>query len=261
MKHHSRRFALVLSLVGALACLAAPTVSRATSTVLPGWDLFETPAGGTTFMGIPFMGVPLGTFDFGGSIGVKSVGTTDTVVHRLGGATGPGPAGPIPIEMLALNLQSVVPVFGPDFAWITLQSTHAGPPTVGAISPIVFGPEGIPHGTFDSFFDVYFDVHVGSPFGPIALTDHLILSGSGNFWAHDAAPGALLIPDVNYLLDGSTTGEDFWIVGGLTESHPSAMHMVMPAAVPFGFSPGLGLLLASGLLSAGRWRRQRAQKV
>jgi hypothetical protein len=41
--------------------------------VLPGYDLFET-TGDTTFGGVAFQGVPLGTFNFGGTIGVQNTG-------------------------------------------------------------------------------------------------------------------------------------------------------------------------------------------
>jgi hypothetical protein len=32
-------------------------------------------------------------------------------------------------------------------------------------------------------------------------------------WSNEAPPGALIIPGVNYMLDGKTTANDFWPVG------------------------------------------------
>lgn len=66
-------FSAVLTLVG---------VANAGPVVNPGYDLFESlPC--TTFGGVAFQGVPIGTFNFGGTIGTKSVGVTDRIIQRL----------------------------------------------------------------------------------------------------------------------------------------------------------------------------------
>ena len=67
--------AMLLVLAVLFATLCFPGASGA-DLVLPGYDLLET-SPGTTFGGVAFHGVPLGTFDFGGTIGVKNVGNTD----------------------------------------------------------------------------------------------------------------------------------------------------------------------------------------
>src|SRR5438105_138265 len=72
---------LIVVCLGLLAALAVPSVSRADNRVAPGWDLFATQPG-TSFMGVPFTGVPLGTFNFGGTIGTQPTGDTDTIVQR-----------------------------------------------------------------------------------------------------------------------------------------------------------------------------------
>lgn len=242
--------------------------SQAASSVLAGWDLFQTDSGGTTFMGQAFAGVPLGNFDFGGSIGLKPVGQTDTIVQRLGGSSAPGPLPNVPIEMLALQLMSVAP-FDPPGAlplatyFITLQSSHGGPASSGNIQ-VTFGAEGANHGTFDSLLDVYFDLRIGALNGPIVFSDHLGLFGDDSQWGHTAPPGAVQIDGVNHNLNGLNTNNDFmpFIV---MESHPSgAMHTAGPAQqfppppIPFGFSPGMGLALCSGLVGLGHLRRKLA---
>jgi hypothetical protein len=254
----------------AFALSALPQESRAAATVLAGWDLFET-AGGTTFMGVPFVGVPLGSFDFGGSIGVKPTGTTDTIVERMGNSVGPGLTAPVPIELVALQLVSAVPFsFGleaPALHYLTLQKHRSlleggpGPSSTGMIT-VTVGPEAPAHGTFDSFFDVYFDLRHGSLTGAIDTSGMLTMSSSGSSWGHTAPPGAI-IQDVNYLLNGTNNLNDFHPFS-VMESHPSgAMHNVQPAQfipIPFGFSPGMGIALCSALLGVGHLRRKLAAR-
>lgn len=210
-----------------LAGLAFPPRSQATSILLPGWDLLGT-QGGTTFGGVPFQGVPLGSYDFGG--GPQNVGNADTIVRRLAQAdvVAPGNSDTIPIELVALHLQSAVPAdFGVGLGtyFMTLQSERGGPASVGQMT-INFGPEGNPHGTFDSFFDVFFDIRLGGLNGPIALSDSLTLTSSGTPWSHDAPPGAILIDGVNHQLNGVDNGEDFWPAGSINGSFPNGALIV-----------------------------------
>ena len=69
--------------LAAVLLAAAANVTRADFEVEKGWDLWETDAGSTQFNGFAFEGVPLGTFDFGGSIGVQNVENADTIVQRF----------------------------------------------------------------------------------------------------------------------------------------------------------------------------------
>jgi len=270
-----RRLSLAATVLGiGLVCTLLPGTSRASITINPGWDLLETLAGGaTTFLGQNFQGVPLSSYNFGGSIGMKSVGTTDTIVQRLASASVPiGPPVTVPIEMLALQLMSVNP-FDPDGPggaplatyFVTLQSQRSlseggpGTMTLGTIDISNTG-EAATHGTFDSFFDVFFDLRAGALNGPIVNSSNLGLNSSGNGWGHNAPSGALEIEDVNYLLNGFNTDNDFWPLSAISESHPSgAMHTVQSAIpVPFGFSPGAGLLICSGLFGLTQLRRKLA---
>lgn len=247
------------------AALLLPQTSRGSAITFPGWDLFTT-GGGTSFMGVPFIGVPLVSYDFGGSIGVKATGSTDTIVERLGSSVGPGLSAPVPIELVALQLVSAVPfslgMEPADFHFLTLQTQRSiaeggpGPASTGAIT-IGFGAEGIPHGTFDSFFDVYFDLRHGSLTGPIEMASMLTMSSSGSSWAHNV-PGSLQVEDVNYKLNGTDVSNDF-MPFSVFESHPSgAMHNVQPTPIPFQFSPGLGLALCSAFYGLGHLRRRVA---
>ncbi len=216
--------AALLGVVLAGLSLAPPV--RATGTVHAGWDLLQTDAGGTVFLGRPWMGVPLGSYDFGG--GPEPTGLTDTIVERKTDAHAPSEA--IPIELVALQLKSVAPIdLGGGLAthYITLQSVRGGPGSPGRMT-IDFGPEGNPHGTFSSFFDVFFDVRLGGLTGPILMADNLQLSNQGALWSHEAPPGALLIDGVNHMLNGADILQDFW-PGPIQEVHPAgAMHTAGP---------------------------------
>src|SRR5438045_302806 len=109
MSRISRRVALVLFvsiLVPTSAALAAPV------DVEPGYDLLET-FPGTTLSGVPFTGVPIGSYNFGGSIDTKNIGVTDTILLRQAAATPgavPGTAPPIPVQMVSLQLVTTTPV-------------------------------------------------------------------------------------------------------------------------------------------------------
>ena len=253
-------------LVGAVAALLSAGVARGAIIVEPGFDLFESGAG-TTFLGLPFTGVPLGTFDFGGLIGVKNTGTTDTIVQRLTPASVPlAPAlDTIDIEMVALQLVSIAPVdvgAGFDFHYITLQVNRGvgdpppGPPTLGMMDITFDDPAG---GSFGSFLDVFFDFRIGAVDGPILnlpgnpflIPDFLTLTSTAVPWDRTPRPFALEIEGVNSLLNGVDTSGDFW-ASAFVETHPSgAMHSVQ-SAVP---APGSIALLALGGLLARRRRR------
>jgi len=237
-----RRGARVV-LAWAVVALATPVAARADFTVERGWDLFSTVTPATTFAGITFEGVPLGTFDFttgtggdfGRGIGVRSVGNADTIVKRLSTVTVPAVnmAGSTPIELVALNLRTTAPVnfgLGTDIYYETLQSQRRsgeGPlvASTGTLT-IFFGPEGDPHGTYSTTLEVNFDLRKGSPTGPIAqsLTEHLISPAPGltNEWGHNPMPpNALQIEDVNVFLKRTPghpadddRSRDFWPRGG-----------------------------------------------
>lgn len=251
--------------LAAIAALALAGSSQAGTSVDPGWDLFTT-AGGTTFMGVPFIGVPVGSYDFGGVIGVQPTGLTDTIVHRLTGASAPG--GTIPTEMVALQLMSGVP-FDPDGPgaapfgtyFVTLQSARVPlepppVPSVGSIG-ITIGPEGAPHGSFGSFFDIFFDLRFGGVGGPIVLSSDLGLTSTGTLWEHAAPIGSLVIEGVNHDLAGpGDTSHDFFPIGGVIETKGPDFHIVQPtpSIVPEPVVCGQ-IVLGAALLGARRRSR------
>jgi len=130
--------------------------------VAPGFDMFETQPG-TKFQGDDFNGEPLGSFDFDGTNngafstsanGIQDTGTADTIVKRLEVASVPSTpdSDTIDIELVALQLVSVQPInlgAGLDFHYVTLQSIHGGPASLGMMEITFDDANG---GTFDSFF-------------------------------------------------------------------------------------------------------------
>lgn len=246
------RPALALS-VGVLLTLAQPCLGS--DTVHTGWDLWTTEPT-TTFDLANFIGVPLVSYDFGGTLGIRSTGSADTIIQRLDEANGASES--IPIEMVALQLMSATPIdlgLGLDFYYITLQSVRGGPSSSGRMT-INFDAEGNPHGTFDSFFDVFFDIRLGALDGPIVASDTLLLSQNGALWSHEAPPGALLINGVNHELGGpGDTSEDFWPVGTIREVHPGrGIHVVRVTRVPeSGSAFALLFLSILGLVCRVRW--------
>ncbi len=203
-----------------VVALATPSAVQASLTVHSGWDLFVTGSGSHDLLtGTYWQGVPLGTYDFGGSIGVQDVGMTDTIVQRLTGATAPSYnswAPTISVVMDALQLETATPtsLLGGPFGnyFVTLDPNY----TSGGTMNIYFGPEGDPHGYWNSTMDIYFDIRYGSLNGPIvaSLEDQIRpVDLSGNpinvDWRHQAG-GEWTIPDVNYLLDGTDIYQDFF---------------------------------------------------
>jgi len=227
-------------------------------TVAEGYDLFAS-GEGTSFPGLGALaGVPLGTFDFGS--GPVPVGDSDTIVHRLDPVTvaAIGDTGTTRLEMLALQLVTAAPVDfagnGLDNYFVTLQSARGGPATLGSMDITFSSLEG---GTFSSFFDVFFDIRKGSLAGPIVLSDELRLTNDGAPWDRVPPPGAVLIQGVNYLLNGTDNGQDFWPVTPFQEVHPNgARHVVTTGMVPEPSAWVMGATAVVVGLACARWRRR-----
>jgi len=140
MKHlwMSRLFVL-LAMGGTIVCTSAQVTRAGNITVNAGYDLLQT-AGTTQFMGISFTSVPLNTFDFGGSIGVKTVLHTDTILQRMSDAvvSASGDTVRVAEQLDALQMKSVNPYTGTDFGtpitnqylYVTLQSARVGGGTI-----------------------------------------------------------------------------------------------------------------------------------
>ena len=196
------------SATAALTALASLTPGHATTTTIDaGWDLFES-SSGTMFDGVAFQGVPLNTFNFGGAIGTKNVGGTDTILQRTTGnvtfdlATGAS----ISTAVLALQLRSVNLVSG-QYEYLTLDGTHTSTGT------LTINPGGTASGgTFNSTLDIFFDLRQGSLTGTLQESGELQLSANGTLWSRTPPAGAVTIPGVNQNLNGTDNAADFWTI-------------------------------------------------
>jgi hypothetical protein len=263
MTRLSKRSAIVTAVLAAAVVFGGSSTCQAFPASLEvhsGYDLFQSEVG-TSFQGLPYMGVPIGNYDFGVPIGVKDVGMADTIIQRTQDVTvaNPGDTGTTNLVMRDLQLESVVPVSG-HHLFITLQSMRSaseggpGPASTGSMNITFASANG---GTFTSMFDVFFDVRVDGLQGPIIQSGDLTLDNSGASWSRTAPPGAELINGVNNMLDGTDTSQDFW-PGTIQEVHPGqGQHIVDPASAvpepatlaPASFAALLGTLMA--------WRSRR----
>jgi hypothetical protein len=229
------------------------SASYADWTVHEGWDLFVT-VNGTQFNGEPFLGEPLGTFNFGGSIGTKTLNEDiDTIMHRTEAATvteTPGNSDTIEIELVALQLKSVNQFnwgAGNGYHYITLDTGQSSTGTMDITFDDAAG------GTFDSFFTVYYDIRYGAVDGTIISFGNHLMEANSVPWGRVSPDEDYEIQDVNYLLDGSTTNEDFWPDGEIIHIPPTGTDKHNVSAP----EPATMSLLAIGGLALIR-RRKRA---
>ncbi|MHB8636830.1 MAG: hypothetical protein ACYC96_10210 [Fimbriimonadaceae bacterium] len=232
-------------ILGPLVILVAalPACAPAQLSVDPGWDLFQTDPSYTSFMGTNFQGVPLTNFDFGGTIGIQPVSSTDTIVQRtdLASVATAGDTAIVNAKIVALQLKSVIPTTlggtqALDTYFLTLDPNDA---STGTQSITFLSANG---GTFDSSLSFTFDILKGSLTGPVVATDALTLTSSGTPWGRNPPTGAVTIVGVNQNLNGTDNGADFWTFGA-------------PTQTPEPFTVGLGI---AGFALAVR-RRMRAK--
>jgi hypothetical protein len=223
MKTRLRSFCTFLVLAETLAQIHS---AHASFIIDPGSQLLEFEAGSATFLGQPFEGVPLGTFNFGGIIGIQDVGPTDMIIRRLSTATvaSAGNSATVTTAIDALQLKSVGPVslMGelPQNYYVALSSRSGGPVSTGTMT-INFGPEGEPHGTFSSSFNLFVDIHTVSLDGPIFASRNVIIPDSlSGPWGHQPE-GPIQIQGVNVDLNGVNSDNDFWLIGDVFKVTPN----------------------------------------
>ena len=234
--------------------------------IQPGFDLFQTVSPGTSAV-LPsiglvnFRGVPLD----------PSLGNTDTIVQRTGSLPSGG-TGPIPIELVALELMSTSPVniggsFFDLFAVINKGGLIPGlpqpdvlPPSTGTLT-ILSHNDVTGTGTFSSFFDVFVDIEL-TPVGGNPRTPGSIVASmpSGNEGPLQATGSWSHTPPPNYPNNPGFPAGGFFPVGLILETSPTATHPVRPATtVPEPFSLSL-LGIGAAALAAHTWWRQAARR-
>jgi len=193
----------------ALLWVAGPIPSGRAAIVDAGYDLLHTTTAFLVAPGGPytFTGLPLGTYDFGGAIGVKSVGNADTIIQRVSppAITTPG-VFDLQVDALQLfdathNLFAVLDPLGLNTGTVTVNDD----------------------GTWVNHFTVTFNVYYGSIGGLIVMHDVSKTFDGHGWWSSTPGSGEVLIPGVNDFSDGN----NFYLVGpGLHDDGHGSYHNV-----------------------------------
>lgn len=247
-----------------LSCLVMISlfVSQAAAVwISPGYDLFATPSGGTSYIKTPYgqaelQGVPFGP------------GDTDTIIKRINPVPNPIPAngtGTFDIEIMALFLKSVNPLnVGGNPADLYITINKLGLPNIpqsislpasSGMATITSHDDSLGSGgggKFDSFFDVFADVIItmpgGDPNNPAdrlstqIFTDHFIQTGGT--WSHAPRPDDphnALFPAGNFYPGVDPVTGDKVLT---PEQALLAQHGVLPGQVP---EPTTWLLFSTGM--------------
>lgn len=256
-----------------IAILSLGSPCRGALVVGQGHDLLGTVAsqynfGGAGGLGIVhFVGVPIGTFDFGS--GAVNVGSTDTILKRNSIVNLPDPTPPIlasqtiPIEIKALSLRSATPLNWSGFGGIagefvrTILVADTGSSMKIYNGPLDTTPNPDVIGQFDSTlnFDILLQGMTSGASAPFSLT----FTQTGGLWTREPpGPSAVLIDGVNHKLNGIDTSTDFFTGFAHHISGPHFHDTIDISAVP---EPGSLSLIVLGLSVTGLalGRRKRPQ--
>ena len=215
-KHFLKAGGLLAAL---LVTLFTPGLGRAD--VFAGYDIFRSSTLSNE-AGVPFQGVPIGNFDFGGSIGVQNVGNADTIIQRNDAVTtDPGTTGLTVKDLQLITTQplDLAGMFGLTSATGYYYAT-LDPNMVSGGSMMITGANGS-SGTFSSNLTLYLDFSVctstsANSCGSTVFFEKVWLTQNGT-WGRVPDPlyplpysNASTLTGVDYLLNGTDTTNDFW---------------------------------------------------
>jgi hypothetical protein len=201
---------ILAPLLCVFALSALPVATGAQPAVGAGWLLLQTDptqsvSGG---LGAILVGDPLGTYNFGGAIGVQNVGAADTVIDIQGpGTTGPSNTAVVNIQLDALQLQTTR-MYGSTRVYFTLDPSQPSTSTMD----MTFNSQET-GGTFTSSLNMFVDIRVGSIDGPLPGTGGGLMSSGACTWSRTAPAGSQQVSGVNLDLDGIDNAADFWPTG------------------------------------------------
>ena len=247
-----------VGLLTVLLLAMGPRPLHAEDIILPGFDLFDPLAGTQIFLDgfglIPFVGVPLGSFDFGS--GSVPTGNADTIFRRnstIDDTTGNANDLITSVDLLAMQMVTDGEFdlgAGLDRYYLTVSG---GPASTGTMQFAFGGPHdcSAAHGSFSYTAVTYnFDVWTGSPGDTLIFSDSLALSSPFHPWTHCPPPGAVLV-------GGASSG--FYPLGDFSLIGDNGTVILMRTAVPEPASTLLFATATAGLLVRRRWRqRQRS---
>lgn len=191
---------LMVGAAVAVTIFASPRQCHAA--LASGWELLETTEA-LAVGGIQWKGVPLGSFDFGGQVGTRPVGTADSVIRRELISVGFDDTEVHHLVVEALQWVSLSPFdagAGMDVHYLTLSS-----PTPGGRLHTFIGWDGQGIGPVcDHSLEVEFSVRKGALDGPIVRFGATRLGMIDMGWSAQTPSGALALSGLN---------ESFWVAG------------------------------------------------
>ena len=239
--------------------------------IMAGYDLLVTDSASFDFDGIgpllpiPFVGVPLGTFNFGA--GSVNTGATDTIVHRSEPVTNlaDGASQTINIQMAALYLQTQNQINWGALApggnaneyvkTVNVQDLGSTMTITNSVANVV--DPLLEYGTFDSIIKIKFQLQGVTSLVTTGFIEKTFTQ-TGADWSH--IPGIsvpLLINSVNSNLNGSNHLNDFFLSGLATHDAGDGTHVVGVPEPTSMFAIGLACMAVGG----GFARRRRLQQA